>query len=355
MKYDFSIAHILKLSPTTQVFPKLSSSNTKDETIYNCGSRHSKSFDMASILSSSSSAAAVNSSSISSTNSKDRFDASSILQLECGCSEKFLLADWSTLPAVQSLTTSCGSSVNRMETLPPLCSPPINYGTILPPQIQPYSLPLQPGGIYLETSNYLSWCNYLLSETSFNTLSPVTNTSIVNAPDNALNFSSIKVVEYTTNGERNDSVSCITSTSEVKDVGVDEEELPKWKCQECGKMYNSSACLRMHKRSHLHQWRCHFCDKAFSRKWLLEGHERTHTGEKPFICPVCRRGFADRSNMRMHMQTHMAEKRCRCPHCLRSFTRRSLLIRHMEKCPFSTTAAAAVTNDAPTTSTLNRA
>lgn len=259
------------------------------------------------------------------------------------------------------MPSSLLSSVNQIVASSQLHTLPVNSDAIIPLQLRRHSLSLLSGDIAPQTSAYLVSCHCLYSATLLNPLNTSTNTIDVNPTGNAFNFFTSRVTGSTTNdakidaGENDNRVGPFTNSDELANEDDDEakeEERAVWRCRKCGKTYNSSASLRMHKRSHSRSWKCHYCEKAFSRNWLLEGHERTHTGEKPFICSTCQRAFADRSNMRAHMQTHLTVKRCHCPHCPRSFTRRSLLIRHVEKCPsFFTAAAASAANDAPTTST----
>nr|CDS24189.1 zinc finger C2H2 type [Echinococcus granulosus] len=196
-------------------------------------------------------------------------------------------------------------------------------------------------------SAFLSWCGCLPTATLPNPLNASTSIGVVNPTNAAVHPPTGTVTENTANGgsnannENRNGVGPCTRSDEVGDgeAEVREEGGDEWRCEKCGKTYNSSTSLRKHKQSHLLRWKCHFCEKTFSRNWLLEGHERTHTGEKPFVCPTCQRAFADRSNMRAHMQTHLTVKRHRCPHCAQSFPRRSQLIRHMQTCLFSTAAA----------------
>nr|CDS24190.1 zinc finger C2H2 type [Echinococcus granulosus] len=208
-------------------------------------------------------------------------------------------------------------------------------------------------------SAFLSWCGCLPTATLPNPLNASTSIGVVNPTNAAVHPPTGTVTENTANGgsnannENRNGVGPCTRSDEVGDgeAEVREEGGDEWRCEKCGKTYNSSTSLRKHKQSHLLRWKCHFCEKTFSRNWLLEGHERTHTGEKPFVCPTCQRAFADRSNMRAHMQTHLTVKRHRCPHCAQSFTRRSQLIRHMQTCLFSTAAATTATVTNPTSNT----
>ncbi|EUB63942.1 Zinc finger protein SNAI1 [Echinococcus granulosus] len=337
MKYDFSIASLLKLSPTAREAPELTNSIAKDEAAYTCARRTSNSFDMVSILSSSSSAPAGSSSSTLSTILVDTFNTSSISQLKRGDGGQIYAIGLSMLSSSKPAISPPSSSTSSVAACPQFHTSPVNACEIA-----------------LQTYACLSWWHSFYSAT----LPNLPNTSVANPTDVIVNFPTGRIAVNTASGGTNDNAvnhNGIGSSARIGEVDNDKEveegERAVWRCRKCGKTHNSSACLRMHKRSHLRPWKCGYCEKAFSRNWLLEGHERTHTGEKPFVCPTCQRAFADRSNMRAHTQTHLTVKRCRCPHCPRSFTRRSLLIRHLEKCAFATTAPTTVMNDAPTTFT----
>ncbi|VDM31580.1 unnamed protein product [Hydatigera taeniaeformis] len=357
---DFSVASILGLSPSSGELSKRPTLSAKFEAAYACITRRFNSFDVASILSSPSTAATVNSSSMFSVK---HYNTSLIPQLDGGDNEKVLSIDTSTPSSFQPVISSVTSSFTRIVALPESCALPVSCNTTMPLHPHRHTLPLLSSEFTLQSPSYTDHNYCLDSVTLFNVISTNANTNIVSPTNTALNFPAVRVPGNATNDgtkyedENNKRVRSFASSDEVvndaeeKYGEVEKEGQALWRCRKCGKTYNSSSSLRMHKRSHSRSWKCRYCEKAFSRNWLLEGHERTHTGEKPFFCPTCQRAFADRSNMRAHMQTHLMVKRCRCPHCPRSFTRRSLLYRHVEKCPLS----AFVTNKVPAASTVKAA
>ncbi|VDK25487.1 unnamed protein product [Taenia asiatica] len=355
MKYDFSIASILQLSPSTQELPNPSCLDDKDKEIHSCGARHSNSFTLSSILSSTSTAVTVTSSSLSSTSLIDDFSASSLSKLECKSKQEIVSRDSLTHPPSQPTSSLPPSSISQTGIFSQLSAPSVHFGTSIAPPLPQYSRPLLSSGTGLHTSDRLSLCHYLVARCLFGMLNKFTYTSADNFTVTAHSFRNSRSSQHATGDVANDkdekstNFGFRTTSNGMSGEGINEVARLKWKCQECGKAYNSAASLRTHKQSHSLPWKCCACGKAFSRKWLLQGHERTHTGEKPFVCLICHHAFADRSNLRAHMQVHMAVKRWCCPHCSASFSRRSLLTRHLKKCPFPTFATAAVTSDVPIT------
>ncbi|KAL5971407.1 Zinc finger protein SNAI1, partial [Taenia solium] len=309
---DFSIAELLKPSPTVQVSPQLSSPGAKDESRQDCKSKHPTSIDLSSINPSSSSPSALN----SSISSKEHTSASSISQSEHESSGQALGPDCTTLSFSGTHISSPNFAIAQAQTLPQPFDLPIYYGATMPHYIH-LNRPQTPSSrINLTTSNYPHFCSNLHSPTLFSMQSTSTTTSLVKTAVNDFELS-------TTRGSASNSDSKVNENS-MNDNGValltisrkkNKKERRLWRCPVCKKTCNSSASLRMHKQSHSRPWKCNTCGMAFSRKWILEVHERRHTGKKPFTCPVCQHSFTDRSNMRRHMQTHMKVKRSRRPHC----------------------------------------
>ena len=60
-----------------------------------------------------------------------------------------------------------------------------------------------------------------------------------------------------------------------------------FKCEECGKTYDSNRKVFDHMRLHTKQFQCVECRKCFRKRSHLTRHESVHTAVNPFKCDFC--------------------------------------------------------------------
>lgn len=81
-------------------------------------------------------------------------------------------------------------------------------------------------------------------------------------------------------------------------------EKEKFKCDICGKSYNTKAVLRKHKKIHGDgiEFRCNLCNKGFKNTTELERHNKVHLGARPYSCHFCNNAFSDLGSLKTHMK-----------------------------------------------------
>lgn len=103
---------------------------------------------------------------------------------------------------------------------------------------------------------------------------------------------------------------------------------PEYKCEQCGKSYNSRKFYSRHMKSHV-GFPCDVCGKVISYEHGLKNHMLIHKGEKPWSCDICGKNFNQKAILTVHLRTHTNEKPYECKDCGKRFTQRSPLVIHM--------------------------
>ena len=75
-------------------------------------------------------------------------------------------------------------------------------------------------------------------------------------------------------------------------------------CEDCGKLYYSSACFKRHTYAHLtsekNHWQCHFCSKYFKLYKHLETHWKNYYGSCRHVDCVLQYGQMHGNNWQGH-------------------------------------------------------
>ena len=118
-------------------------------------------------------------------------------------------------------------------------------------------------------------------------------------------------------------------------ISPEDKEKMKIMCGECGKLFASSASLKVHEKMHTGEGRkkimCQECGKWFASSISLRVHERIHTGEKPYKCELCTKAFAQYSALIAHQDVHNREQKYTCHICSKSFYHKVSLNLHLKR------------------------
>ena len=89
---------------------------------------------------------------------------------------------------------------------------------------------------------------------------------------------------------------------------LDNDNLPQFKCVQCGVTYIKRCMMEKHVVVHSSQrekFKCDECGQSFNRKATVREHkQRTHKKIERFSCFVCKKGFYERSCMLKHLNVH---------------------------------------------------
>ncbi|XP_068626133.1 zinc finger protein 557-like [Battus philenor] len=114
---------------------------------------------------------------------------------------------------------------------------------------------------------------------------------------------------------------------------VHNEELKRYKCNECPQSYITPGHLSSHvRRDHLNErnHKCDKCDLAFYTKNSLKAHMIKHDGERIHTCDICQKSYQRLNTLREHMRIHNNDKRFVCTVCGRAFIQKKTLISHLK-------------------------
>ncbi|XP_055384274.1 zinc finger protein 665-like [Condylostylus longicornis] len=110
--------------------------------------------------------------------------------------------------------------------------------------------------------------------------------------------------------------------------------LRKYTCKECGKSFNHSSNLTVHRRLHDpdsgKRLKCSLCDRLFRQVGHLKRHEQTHTGIKPHKCHICEKTFVEMKDLRNHLQRH-SNMKFECEYCSKWYKLEYDLKRHKNR------------------------
>ncbi|KAL3280611.1 hypothetical protein HHI36_003848 [Cryptolaemus montrouzieri] len=105
---------------------------------------------------------------------------------------------------------------------------------------------------------------------------------------------------------------------------ADHKEETQFVCLSCGKTFRMQSALLLHARSHLpaelkNRYQCDQCPKRFGTKPNLMAHKRIHSGIRDYTCDQCGKSFFQKGNLDNHLLTHTAARPFSCTTCNKTF------------------------------------
>lgn len=121
--------------------------------------------------------------------------------------------------------------------------------------------------------------------------------------------------------------------SHISQIHLEKE---RFKCNDCGKVFNRPSNLQWHQLIHQNQLpcTCKICGKSFRTLSGLNLHKRTHTGEKPYKCDICNeKSYAYNTDLKRHKRSvhGIIDKVFNCTKCSQVFYEPKFLRKHMQK------------------------
>ena len=116
------------------------------------------------------------------------------------------------------------------------------------------------------------------------------------------------------------------------------DDLAKYQCDICGKVYRKEYSVRMHRMAHTGErpHECNICGMKFIRKDAMERHSLRHAvdRERTFKCSICDKSFFSKSNLKNHQLTHSIGQRRQyeCELCGKTLSALKYLNKHMTAC-----------------------
>lgn len=111
-----------------------------------------------------------------------------------------------------------------------------------------------------------------------------------------------------------------------------------FKCNECGKCFETSLTLRTHQLNHVpeeqRQFQCDDCGQAFAKAWMCKTHIlEKHGGAETFIynCDQCEKRFKSKHRLHQHVKLkHDMSNQQICPQCGVTFLNMTSLTLHLD-------------------------
>lgn len=111
------------------------------------------------------------------------------------------------------------------------------------------------------------------------------------------------------------------------------DELQRFKCRDCPKMFNNRTDLFAHSKEHdaNQTFLCDICGKCWNNRHNLVNHRRSHMNIKPHACKLCPKSYRTKILLRQHLHVHTGIKEFVCDLCDRRFAKRQSLRYHYTK------------------------